>query len=136
MQMQISPTGERHGLINEVANSVQDDNFKHMTPENRTKAEKLRKEESKIVKARYINHRGENERLTKPYMHWAGDPIQTWHFIPNEVYDVPMGLVKEVNDSGLVKRSDKVLDANGNPSVVRTKDGGKERIHEFVPVAF
>ena len=136
VQPMIAPNGEKHGLINSVGNSVKDDGFKHMTPETRKKAEALRKEEARIVKARYINHQGENERLTKPYMHWAGDPIQTWHFIPNEVYDVPMGLINEVNASGLPRRSDRVLDVNGDPTIVQKKDGGKERIHEFVPVSF
>ena len=131
--LQVTESGEQHGLINTVANSVKDENFKHMTPENKAKAEKLRKEESKLVKARYINHRGSHERLTKPYCHWAGDPIQTWHCIPDHVYDIPKGLVDEVNgNKGLPRRSE-VLDAKGMPT---SKDGKSEKIHEFVPVGF
>lgn len=129
----IAENGERHGLINTVANSVHDTEFKYMTPENRTKAEKMRKEDSRLVKARYMNHRGTHERLTKPYCRWAGDPIQTWHFIPGEVYELPKGLVDEVNRSpGLAKRSE-ILDLNGMPT---KKDGANEKLHEFVPVGF
>lgn len=129
----VSASGEKHGLINVVANSVPDDGFAKMKPEAKAKAEKLKKEEHRIVKARYINHKGPNERLTKPYMRWAGDPIETWHFIPDEVYELPLGLVNEVNGNpGLAKRSE-LLDANGIPT---KKEGKSEKIHEFVPVGF
>lgn len=126
-------SGEQHGLINSIANSVPDTGFKHMSPENKTKAEKLRKEESRIVKARYINHRGQNERLDKPYCRWAGDPIQQWHLIPGQVYDLPLGFINEVNGNpGLPKRSE-ILDDKGVPTV---RDGMSEKIHELVPVGF
>jgi hypothetical protein len=130
----VAENGEKHGLINQVANSVQDDGFKHMKPDIKAKAEKLKQEDHRIVKARYINHRGKHERLTKPYCRWAGDPIQTWHCIPDHVYDVPMGLVNEINDPNkrLAKRSE-ILDASGKPTL---KDGPGEQIHEFVPISF
>ncbi len=130
----VSETGEEHGLIKTVANSVQDNGFKYMTPETKAKAEKLRKEDSKKVKARYINHRGDHERLTKPYCRWAGDPIHTYHLIPGQVYELPMGLVNEINDprKKLPRRSE-ILDVNGQPTA---KDGASECIHELVPVSF
>lgn len=128
----VSQTGEKHGLINSVANSVHDNGFKHMKPETKAKAEKLREEEKQMVKARYINHRGNHERLTKPYCRWAGDPIQTWHFIPGETYEVPRGLVNEVNAARLAQRSD-LLDSKGMPT---KKDGPGVQIHEFVPISF
>lgn len=134
MKELISATGEKHGLINTLANSVPaSDAFRNMSPAHKAEAEKQRKYESEIVKVRYINYRGSNERLSKPYMHWAGDPITMWHFIPDHEYDVPRGLVMEVNDPNkkLAKRSE-VLDATGRPTV---KDGAGERIHQFVSVA-
>lgn len=131
---QVTETGEKHGLINTVANSVHDNGFKYFSPENKIKAEKQKKEDSKIVKARYINKIGKNERLTRPYCNWAGDPIQTWHFIPDHVYEVPMGLINDVNavHKAPPKRSG-LLDAKGQPTL---KDEKGDRIHEFVPVAF
>jgi hypothetical protein len=132
-QLLVTESGEQHGLINSVANSVEDNGFKHMKPEVKTKAEKLKKEEHRIVKARYINHRGDHERLTKPYCRWAGDPIDTYHLIPGHTYDLPMGLVNEINSSpGLAKRSD-LLDSKGLPTI---KDGKNEKLHELVPVGF
>jgi len=133
-QMKTTSWGENHGLVNTIASSVADNGFKHMKPEIKAKAEKLRKEEGEIVKARYLNHRGQNERLSKPYCRWAGDPIQFWHFIPGEEYEVPKGLVNEVNSvhARLPKRS-QVLDANNVPTKV---DGAAEIIHQFIPVDF
>lgn len=128
----VTPSGEKHGLINAVANSSQDNGFKYMDAETKAKAEKLKKEDHRMVKAKYMNHRGRNERLTKPYCRWAGDLIQTWHFIPDEIYDVPKGLVDEVNAARLAERSE-ILDKKGVPS---KKDGPGLQIHEFVPVGF
>ena len=132
-KVMVTKNGERHGLINSVANSVPDDGFKHFTPENKVKAEKLKKDEHRIVKARYRNSRGSHERLTKPYCRWAGDPIQTWHLIPGQEYELPYGFVKEVNESpGLAKRSE-VLGPDGKPTTV---DGEAEKLHELIPVGF
>jgi len=128
-QNRVASNGERHGIINIVANSVSDNEFKHMTPENKTKAEKLKKEEQKIVKVRYHNYQGTHERLTFPYMRWAGEQICTWHLIPGEEYEVPYGMVKQVNDPAKrkPKRSD-LLDHNGIPM---PKDATPEIIHEL-----
>ncbi len=129
----VTANGEEHGLVNSVGNSVRDDGFKHMTPETRTKAEKKKKDMARIVKARYENSRGQNERLDKPYCAGGGEPIQTWHCIPGQVYDVPLGLVEEVNNSPGLPRRSEVVDASGRPTM---KDGMPERIHSFVPISF
>ncbi len=129
----VTATGEQHGLINTLANSVQFDDFKHMDGPTKLKAEKLKKEESKIVKARYINSRGRNERLTKPYCRWSGQPIQIWHFIPGKEYDVPQGLINEVNAQKIVIREGKCDENGDNPL---RKDEIDEPLHQFVPVNF
>jgi len=133
-------SGEMHGLINTLTNSVPFDDFKSMTPAHKKKLEAEKKEDSRIVKAEYLNSRGRHERLTKPYCKYAGDPIQIWHFIPGKVYEVPLGLVNEVNDkskimkkrSGLVS-GDTALDQKGEP-LDRDEDG--EYLHKFVAVGF
>lgn len=133
MRLMTTPSGEKHGLINTIANSVKDNKFEHMSADVKAKAEKLRKDEARIVKARYINYMGEHERLTKPYCRWAGDHIHTFHFIPNNEYEVPYGLVKEVNENpGLAQRSE-IVDSEGVPT---KKDGKAKKIHEFIPIGF
>ncbi len=129
----VTEGGEEHGCINSVGNSVREDGFKYMTPEVRAKAEKKKKEDSKIVKARYINHRGQNERMDKVYCLGGAEPIQSWHCIPGYVYEMPLGLVEEVNKSPGLPRRSEVLDASERPT---TKDGPPERIHELVPISF
>lgn len=133
--------GEQHGLVNTLTNSVPFDDFKHMKPEHKKEAERQKKEDSRIVKAEYMNSRGRHERLTKPYCKYAGDPIQMWHFIPGQVYEVPLGLINEVNDaSKQLKRREGLLSVDGQ-DVTRdgsplAKDQDGEWLHKFVPVSF
>lgn len=131
--IQVTASGEQHGLINVLANSVQHNDFKFMDPTTKAKAEKLKKEESKVVKAQYLNSRGKHERLTKPYCRWAGEPIQIWHFIPGKTYEVPLGLINEVNNQKIVIREGKCDENGDNPS---TKDELDEPLHRFIPVGF
>lgn len=132
-------TGEQHGLINTLTNSVPFDDFKNMTPEMKAKCQKEKKEDSRIVKARYINHRGGHERLSKPYCRWAGDPIQMYHLIPGRTYELPIGFINEVNAvrmpkrSGLVSVDGQDILKDGAPL---DKDTAGEAIHELVPASF
>lgn len=133
--------GEQHGWINTLTNAVQANDFKAMDPKFKAIAEKEKAEDSRIVKVEYLNSRGRHERLTKPYCKYAGDPIQMWHFIPGHTYEVPLGLVKEVNDSasrikkraGLLSVDGKDVNHDGSPM---EKDSDGEWIHKFVPVGF
>jgi hypothetical protein len=127
----VTARGEEHGLINTIGNSVQGDNMKRFAPEHKEEMKKLKDEDHRIVKARYINHRGSHERLTKPYCRWAGDPIQIWHFIPGQEYEIPHGLAKEVNEGQLEKPKDHEL-IQESVGLIE----GKHKIHEFVAVGF
>lgn len=133
--------GEEHGLINTITNMVPFDEFKNMKPEHKKEMEARKKEDAKLVKAEYMNSRGKHERLTKPYARYSGDPIQIWHFIPGKVYEIPLGLVNEVNDknknipkrSGLISIDGKPLKNDESP-LDRDEDG--EWLHKFVAVGF
>lgn len=134
-------SGEQHGLINILTNSVPFDDFKNMKPEHKKKLESEKKEDSRLVKAEYMNSRGRHERLTKPYCKYSGDPIQIWHFIPGKTYEVPLGLVNEVNDKNkiLPKRSGLVsIDGNAvkkDESPLESDQEG-DYLHKFVAVGF
>ena len=109
--------GESHGLINTLTNSVPFDDFKNFKPDQKKELEKQKKEDSRLVKAEYMNSRGRHERLTKPYCKYAGDPIQIWHFIPGKTYEVPLGLVNEVNDKNkILKRRAGLVSVDGEAS--------------------
>lgn len=132
-------SGEAHGLINTLTNSCEFNDFKHMTPQTKAKLEKEKKEDSKMVKAEYLNKTGSHERLTKPYCRYAGDPIQIWHFIPGRTYEVPIGLIKEVNQvkmpkrSGLMEVDGEKVRQDGSPL---DKDEEGTWIHKFISVEF
>lgn len=133
--------GEEHGLINVITNSNPFDDFKNMKPEHKKQLEAEKKEDARIVKAEYLNARGRHERLTKPYCKYSGDPIQIWHFIPGKVYEVPLGLVKEVNDKNkLMKKRSGLMEVDGEPV---KKDGSPlesdqegDWLHRFSAVGF
>ena len=137
----MTASGEQHGLINTLTNSVPFDDFKNMKPEYKKEMERCKKEDTRVVKAEYMNSRGKHERLTKPYCKYAGDPIQMWHFIPGHVYEVPIGLVNEVNDqnkvmkrrAGLLSLDGAEVTKNGAPL---DKDEEGNWLHKFVPVNF
>ena len=132
-------SGEQHGLINTLANSVSHDDFKSFTPANKAKIEKEKKEDARVVKARYINHRGRHERLDKSYTRYAGDPILQYHLIPGYIYDLPLGFIKEVNAvripnrSGLVSIDGDPLNKDESPLA---KDSEGLATHELVPITF
>ena len=130
-------SGEQHGLINTLTNSVPFDEFKAYKPEHKKELEKQKKEDSRLVKAEYMNSRGRHERLTKPYCKYAGDPIQIWHFIPGKTYEVPLGLVNEVNDKNkIMKRREGLVSVDGNPVAANeaplAQDQDGDWLHKFV----
>lgn len=136
---QATALGEMHGLVNTIANSVPAEDSKHLHPKIKEKILKEQKEDAKMVKVEYINSRGRNERLDKQYCRYAGDPIQQWHLIPGHIYEVPYGMVKEVNAvrvpkrSGLVSLDGRDINANGSPL---DKDIMDEQLHRLVPAGF
>jgi hypothetical protein len=131
-------TGEIHGLIDTLPNSVPYDDFAKAPPEQREKLKKELANRKKIVKGRYINRQNSNERLEKAFCAGSGEPIQKWKLIPDYTYDLPLGFVEEVNASAMPVRSDLVsvdgsdLNRDGSP----IKQDRMERIHEIVPVGF
>lgn len=130
----VNKNGLEHGLINTIGNSVADDGMKRFSEKDRPAMEKKKKESERIVKAQYLNKDGVNERLERPYMMWAGQPITMWRFLHGEIYEVPKGLVDDVNDPN--KRTRKrsgLLDTKG---LTLETDQYDEPLHRFVPVGF
>jgi len=131
--IQVTATGREHGLIKKIPNSVQGDGFKHMTPEAKEQALKKKKDDGKLIKARYLNKKGLTEYLKKYYCLGGGEPIQEWVFLHEQVYDVPQGLVQEVNAKKTMVRQGKCDENGENPA---HKDSFEEFEHRFVPADF
>jgi hypothetical protein len=133
--------GEQHGLINTLTNNVPFDEFKHFSPEHKKEMERQKKENAKLVKAEYLNSRGRHERLTKPYCAGSGEPIHIWHLIPGKVYELPLGFIKEVNDStkhipkrsGLISIDGEAINKDESP-LDRDQEG--TWLHKLVPINF
>lgn len=128
-------SGEAHGLINTLTNSVENNDFKHMKPEVKAELLKQKKDDAIVAKYEYINRTGKHERLTKPYCRYAGDAIEIYHLIPGRVYDLPKGFVKEVNGkrmpirSGLVEVDGVKVNKDGSP-LEADQDG--DWVHKLV----
>lgn len=137
--VQYTQSGEAHGLVDVFTNSVPFDDFKSMKPATAEKCRKEREEDNKKVKVRYINKKGNHERLDKHYCRWAGDQIEKWHLIPNQIYEVPYGLVKEVNGMKQAQRSG-LVSIDGNPMKRDESPIERDQIedgeHMLVPVEF
>ena len=135
-------SGELHGLINTLTNSVPFDDFKNFEPKHKEQLKKEKKDDDRIVKVEYINSRGRHERLTKPYCKYAGDPIKIFHLIPGHIYEVPYGMVKEVNAaekgmprrSGLVSVDGENVTLSGAPT--DKDDYNIQPLHRLIPAGF
>ena len=117
---QKTESGIVHGLIGVVSNSVPNSEGKRFKEKDRVAMQKLRDEQSRMVKARFINTKGNTYSYSVPYMKWDGDPILTYNLLPNYEYEVPKGLVDDFNDKPSMERSG-LLDKNGQPSMVDRK---------------
>ena len=137
--IQSTAGGELHGLINTLTNSCENNDFKHMAPHIKLKAEKEKKEDARMVKVEYINRKGRHERLDKPYCRYAGDPILVYHLIPGKQYELPHGMVKEVNEmkkpvrSGLMEVDGEKVTKDGTPL---DKDMEGDWEHRLIPIGF
>lgn len=128
MKEMTTSSGEVHGLINQLPNSVTKE--QEIKPSVKEKFDKKKKEDHRLVKVTYLHRDGANEGLSRAYMNYAGDTIQLWRFIHDYEYEIPKGLMDDVNNSKLEQRSE-VCDVNGVPT---KKDGKAIRIHRFVGV--
>lgn len=134
-------SGEVHGLINSFPNQVKDTGFEEYESKHKEELKKKKIHDSKIVKAEYVNAKGGHERLEMHYCKYPGDSIQTWKFIPGFIYEIPLGLVEEVNGShkrlkkraGLLSVDGKSVSRNDAPL---EKDEEGDWLHKFVPISW
>lgn len=133
MRNMVDSRGQPHGLTDVISNSVGDKNFMQFKEADRESMKKLKAKQAKLVKARYINSKGGTEHLSRAYMLWAGDPINYYKFIHNHVYEVPQGLIDDVNGQPAMPERSGLLDVHGQPTI---KDKIGEKEHRFYPAEF
>ncbi|MDC7243646.1 MAG: hypothetical protein PQJ44_06895 [Sphaerochaetaceae bacterium] len=124
--------GREHGLLKTLANSVTKDNAEGI--KNKKEYEAKKKENSRMVNARYVNSRGVGEPLSLPYCAGAGEPIHLYKFIHNYTYRVPMGVVNQINENAKLVQRKKISEENDSASAL--SNGGSLQVHEMIPVGF
>lgn len=129
---QRTPKGMEHGLVKVVSNSVPDNEFKRFKEKDRPAMQKLKADQCKMKKAVYINTKGKKDPFERPYCNWDGDPILSYKFLPEHEYEVPQGLIDEVNALKTHKRSG-LLGPNEMPLL---NDEVEPSEHRFIPVGF
>jgi len=80
------------------------------------KLEAMRKEDAKIVKGKFNCHSPKGGSIKFPYRKYKGDPIVNYSLEDGKIYDLPLGVVKHLNNCG-VEINAHLLDATGNPIV-------------------
>lgn len=136
--IQVTATGEEHGLLGTLPNAVPFTDFKNYKPEMRERLRKEQKEDSRMVKTRYINHpEGVLGRCSKTYVRYAGEPLMRYHLIHDYEYTLPLGFVNEINESRTTVREglQSVDGKDVNNGAPLAKDA-YVRCHELVPVKF
>lgn len=126
----VTKGGVKHGLITMYV-SESSEEFKNMKPALKAEMEKKKKDDNRIIKAKFVHYKDKNGRLEMPYCKYSGDPVLMYKFLNGYTYNVPKGLVDQVNEAFIVKRSE-ILDRDGLP----TKTDEVEKLYEFVPASF
>lgn len=122
---QRTASGEEHGLVKVLANSVPFNEYKRFKEKDRPSMEKLHKDQSKMVKVMYINKKSNTERKEMVYNLWDGDPLLGYKFIPDHEYDVPLGLIHMVNKKKKQKRTG-LVDKNNKALMQDIEESGDE----------
>lgn len=79
--------------------------------------EKLRKEDSKLVKGVFRCHEPRGGSVSFNYRKWSGDPVRFYTFYDGLEYEIPVGVAKHLNSNCGYEQHGHILDAQGNPIV-------------------
>lgn len=121
----------KYGLVREIMSSSNGEkNLANMSDETKKKYMTLLKEDTKQVKARFVNSQPKGADHMMIYKKYACEPVQTWNFKHNETYIVPYGLVKHVNENCIKQHN--TLDPRDGKTAIRVP----EQMQEFIPITF
>lgn len=122
---------KKYGLIREVSSSSNGEkNLERMSAEIKKKYMENLKEDTRQVKAKFVNSEPKGADHCMIYKKYACEPVQTWNFKHNETYVVPFGLVKHVNQN--CKKMLNTLDPRDGQTQIRIP----EQLQEFIPITF
>ncbi len=87
--------------------------------------EKLRLEESKLVKGVFQDNELKGGKITFPFKKYKEDPIVQYTFEDGKEYEVPLAVVRHLNRDCAYETHHHLLDANGLPMK------GSKKTHRF-----
>ena len=78
--------------------------------------EKMRKEESRMVKGVYQDNELKGGNIKFVFKKYKGDPIVHYHLFDGQEYELPLSVVRHLNSGCAYHDHHFVLDAKGNPT--------------------
>jgi hypothetical protein len=139
---QVAADGTLHGLMDELANDSQESDMNKLNERIKNECQMRKEDDATVLRARYLNKHGRGEWMDKAYCRWPGDRIQIWRLLHGHEYDLPKGLINEVNNGavdqggGLIERTREEFARNERESGAVTNERKRDKIHELVPVSF
>lgn len=81
------------------------------------KMEQERLANRKIVRGKFMFYEVPGGELKFSYRGYKNDPVEHYHMIDGEVYSIPLGVARHLNDNGYYNVHAHAIDEKGNPSV-------------------
>lgn len=131
MDTRITARGERHGLLETVANSNKTNTYEKLPPTLSKEMKAKMKDDLEIIDVQYMNMEDQdNGKWEGWYSDHPVEPMRWFRFLHGESYKVPRGLVKKINAMGAPVRSG-LMGTDGKPLNV---DGKVKKTHQLIPV--
>lgn len=97
---------------------------------------KMRKEDEKLVKGHFEFVEAEGGTFDFTYRIYPGDPIQHFTFVHDEICEIPMGVVKHLNNTKKKIRKHGNYEQSKNGSIIYPKPYDTISRVRFVPLDF
>lgn len=94
--------------------------------ESAKKIEQERATNRKIVKGKFMFYEVPGGELRFSYRGYAKDPVEHYRLVDGEIYELPLGVARHLNNNGFYNIHTHCVDENGKPS---TKIG--KRVDRF-----
>ena len=77
-----------------------------------------RQRDRKLVRGRFMFHEVPGGTMTFNFYKYKGDPIETYSLKDGEIYSIPLGVAKHLNNNCSYPVHEHALDENGKPSMI------------------
>lgn len=95
--------------------------------------QKMRNEDSRMVKGMFKNLEVKGGDLTFTYKKYKEDSYQTYHFEDGQIYEIPLGVANHIKEMTKVKKHAYLVDKDGKKV---SGIGSYDQRYEFIPTEF